>query len=246
MKKSEVFNYYKRCKDLLEETYKTIQGFYGENDTKDICTLRGYITDGMGDWLKSWGIGYSSGLDIFEGAEDVGVFKKDRYLLEDRYIIPIRGINNDLLALVGWTVGNDAHKYVTTPSPFFSKDLLLFNFNNCLGEDVVFLVEGLFDAISLGMIGIPAVAAMGATLSSRQAELLKCFKKVVAIPDADASGRKALVKWRVPSNTVRVKLTDTTGMCKDMDNMVQLYEKDSIHEVLYGLAEEHGIVELKL
>jgi DNA primase len=73
----------------------------------------------------------------------------------------------------------------------FKKELYLFGEDrfdfNC---EVMFLVEGMFDAIFLSMKGIPNVGAMcGSWLSKLQVnKIVKWFKKLVIIPDGDPAG----------------------------------------------------------
>ena len=70
------------------------------------------------------------------------------------------------------------------------------------------------------------------------------FNKVIAIPDDDTVGRRALNRyskygWKVPSNTTFLKFSggvfECNGEllhCKDMDNFVSWYEADDVRDCL--------------
>ena len=71
----------------------------------------------------------------------------------NRFIIPVDDIAGHTVALIGYYP--DYKKYITTPSPFFSKECMFFNFRQAYDLSIqefgglVFLVEGIFDCLSL-------------------------------------------------------------------------------------------------
>lgn len=82
-------------------------------------------------------------------------------------------------------------------SRFPKKDFLLFydearriaTKNNM---DYVFVTEGMFDALSLLSINIPAVSILGSSVSTEQLNLLnRCFKTVNFVFDSDEAGLKS-------------------------------------------------------
>ena len=141
------------------------------------------------------------------------------------------------------------------PTPFFAKSGMFFRFNEAYKlswekyNGVVFLVEGIFDCLSLWSIGLPCMATMGSSVSSIKGDLLKVFRKVIAIPDNDDTGRKSLNRyakngWKVPSNTVMVKFAcadvEIGGVllpCKDMDNFVSWFDTEFVKECLLGFVD---------
>ena len=133
--------------------------------------------------------------------------KNGNFLLSGRYIIPIRDIVGRVTALTGWYP--DVKKYVTTPTYGFSKDGQFFNIE-CYKDSIegnyphykdeetgdileskgmVYLVEGIFDTLSLRSLGFPALGNMGLDMSYLKSEILTRFGKVIAIPDNDNAGK---------------------------------------------------------
>lgn len=172
------------------------------------------------------------------------------YLLRGRYAIPIRDIGNQVTAIVGWYP--DSRKYITTPTYGFNKDGQFFNIEcyvksmtgdfpkyvdetgkeleNC--EGLVYLVEGIFDTLSLRALGFPALGNMGLDMSLLKTEILTRFGKVIAIPDNDKAGRstnrylnrisgkaKKFV-WLIKNDNVIVQLPKGV---KDTDDFIQGY-----------------------
>jgi DNA primase len=201
-------------------------------------------------------------------AEDLGTMRKelglvsdsDNFLLNDRYIIPVEDIEGGIVALIGYFP--DYKKYITTPAPFFSKEFMFFNFKQAYElswakyDGFVIVVEGIFDCLSLRAIGLPAMATMGSSVSKAKGELLKLFKKVLAIPDDDKTGHNAINRysprgWQVPQNTTMLRFhggefalaNGETVHCKDMDNFVSWYNMDDVREILLSFASSKEEIE---
>lgn len=257
--KRETFKVYRHYYEQFESVYNYIKSCYNTDYVSEVCKLRGYISQEQRDLLTELRIGKCEIPDV----EELGSMRKDlgltarskldnteSFLLNGRYVVPIRDIQGNLVALVGWF--NDYKKYITTPSPFFAKDMLFFNIDHAFRlswdkfDGCVILVEGIFDALSLRAIGLPAIATMGITVDQPKSELLKLFKKVVAVPDNDKAGKRALSRgtkysWVVPPNTTFLRLE---GNCvtpfgelkvKDTDNLVSYFDKDSVIDVFEEL-----------
>lgn len=267
MLKSEVIPYYRKCCSELEEVYKYLQSLYPDDFVDELCRVRGYVDVDQRNLIKEMNLGYCEIVDSEELGEmrsELGlVSEKDNFLLQNRFIIPVEDIAGNISALIGYYP--DFKKYITTPSPFFSKECQFFNFKQAYDlswreyNGFVILVEGIFDCLSLRSIGLPAIATMGSSVSRIKGELLKLFKKVLAIPDDDATGRKALNRysrygWKVPSNTTFLKFdggyVDFGGTklhCKDMDNFVSWFDAEDVREVLlyyYDSKEEIEVLRL--
>ncbi len=269
MLKNQIFPHYRKCSLELEKLYTYLKYHYNADSVDELCTLRGYVDDLQKNNLKEMGIGIAPDLDI-EGVVDkemesvLGICTEDGYfLLQNRFIIPVEDTNGALVSLIGYYP--DKKKYITLPTPFFSKECMFFNYKNAYEmawkehDGVVFLVEGIFDCLSLQAIGLPCIATMGSTVSKNKGELLKLFKRVIAIPDNDKTGRKALNRhtargWQVPSNTTMIKFVggevDMNGEllhCKDMDNLVSWFDAAEVREMLLSLVDlEEEVEELKL
>lgn len=251
MLKSEVFPYYKNCCKWLKDIYSFLLENMEDGYVDSLCEIRGYISDEQRALIKEMKLGYCS-VDVDslgDHAGEVGLLsKKGNFLLDSRYIIPVYDVAGNLSALIGYYP--DAKKYITTPSPYFSKEGQMFNFRQAYElswreyDGLVFVVEGIFDCLSLRSIGLPAIGCMGATLSREKGELLKLFRKCIAIPDDDEVGRKSLNRyskrgWKVPENTIFLRFKG--GFCqigeeklhvKDMDDFVSWYDVNDVRACL--------------
>lgn len=264
MQRNQVFPYYRRYVEDLAEAYKLIKEQPCTGTVEDLCHLRGYILGSdQHKLLEEIGVTAHSILDskIFgERRKELGlVSEADNYLLEDRYVIPVYSAGGDLLTLIGYYP--DYSKYITLPTMCFTKNILFFNIDDALRRSweefngVVYLVEGIFDALSLRAIGLPAVATQGNNVGYVKAELLKVFRKVVYIPDNDSTGKRALDRndkkhgWQVPFSATGVKLQgeySNDGLVtpiKDIDKAVALYDAESLREILLEFAESKQEIE---
>lgn len=254
MNKSEIFKYFKGYCDDFEKAYSYIKSHFDNPEvySKELCQMRGYVSQEQLNLIKEMEIGQCEITDVSglgNRAYDLGLLSQSaNFLLGGRYIIPIRDIRGNLLSLVGYFP--DKKKYITTPSHFFSKDVLFFNLDNAYRLSwseyggVVFLVEGMFDCLSMRSIGLPCIATMGSTVGRSKCAILKLFKKVIYIPDNDDVGRRALNRhdkahgWVVPHNATGIRLKgsltlgDEVHKVKDVDNLVSWYDADSVREVL--------------
>jgi DNA primase len=259
MLKREVFKKYNEYSEQMEEAYEVIKSFYNlESDVEKLCEMRGYLDDDYKELFLQEQIGvaqlYDSSL-LGDNRFDLGmVTESDYFLLQNRWTIPIRDIQGNLSALVGWYP--DTKKYITTPSLFFAKEHLFYNIDEAyrLSWDkyngLVFLVEGMFDCMSLRVLGLPAISTMGVTVKSPKSEQLKLFRKVVAIPDGDKAGKRATNKydkkygWEIPNGSTMVKIESAElqteyGVLKvkDIDNIISYYEHDSVRDILLEIGE---------
>lgn len=273
--KSEVFPYAKRCAEEYERVYREIKKRCDlKQDMQDLCTFRGYALGyEQSKLIEELGICHydmpEKEYEIILGdrAEELGLVTKNGYfLLNNRYIIPVRDALGNLVTLIGYYP--DAKKYITVPAPFFSKDVLFFNFDHAFPLSfekfggVVVLVEGIFDCLSLRAIGLPAIATMGSTVSREKYEILHMFNKVLYIPDNDAVGRKALNRrdkvhgWRVPSTATGLRLQGIVDFrseenmsdtlikpIKDVDNLISWFDGDSVREEILKYADSRMEIE---
>lgn len=263
MRQNEVFPYYRKCCMEMENIYSYLKTLYTDDYVSELARYRGYINQEQLDLIAEMQLGYCDINDVSElgnMAEELGFISNNSFLLSNRFIIPVYDIAGNLVSLIGYFP--DSKKYITVPTPYFSKSCILFNFRQAYELSwreyggFVILVEGIFDCLSLRAIGLPAVATMGSSVSSIKCDLLKLFSKVLAVPDNDKTGRKALNRysrlgWKVPSNTTFLKLSggnitlDNGEIlhCKDLDNFVSWYEKDDVREILLSYRDSHEDIE---
>ena len=99
--------------------------------------------------------------------------------------IPIHSPDGMCLGFVARTV--EGKEFKNTPG--LPKSKVLFNLHKVKASSIVYVVESSFDAIRLDQVGFPAVATLGANVSSSQMKLLeKYFNNVVLIADNDEAG----------------------------------------------------------
>lgn len=211
----------------------------------ELMTMRKYDTQEMYNTLKDIGVfrcSTISDLTYFiptdtETLQKWGLITSSGdFLLKGRFVVPIRDITDKVTALVGWYPDN--RKYITTPTYGFCRDAQFFNIEcyvDCMksNDGVVYLVEGIFDTISLRSLGFSALGNMGLEMSSLKTQILKRFNKVVAIPDNDKAGRSAnpycrgisnkskIAPWIIENNNVFVQLPNKV---KDVDDFIKEFE----------------------
>ena len=261
MLQREVFPKYREYSKALIDCYNQMKPYFAEDSVETLCLMRGYPIgeSAQHEFLKANPLGYFEVSDTSafkEYPEELGLFSKQgEMLLNGRYIIPVTSVNGDLVSLIGYYA--DFKRYITLSTPFFSKAAMFFKFNEAYKlsweqfNGVVFLVEGIFDCLSLWSVGLPCIATMGSSVSAIKGDLLKVFRKVIAIPDDDDTGRKALNRysrqgWKVPSNTVMVRFhggeVNIGGVelaCKDMDNFVTWFDEETVREYLLSFIDSH-------
>lgn len=115
-----------------------------------------------------------------------------RGIMSGRIVIPIHSPDGALVAYVGRSIDAREPRYKFPPG--FRKSHFLFNLHRAIKARLyrsVIVVEGFFDCMNVHQAGYPCVvAAMGSSLSSEQANLLKQnFAEVILMLDGDASGR---------------------------------------------------------
>lgn len=187
-------------------------------------------------------------LTVQQGIDTGLIDKNEVFLLKGRYCVPIRDIAGLVTAVVGWLPdSSNARKYVTTPTYGFSKDGQFFNiecFEQSMRGDypkaqgcedsrgLVYLVEGIFDTLSLRALGFPALGNMGLDMSLIKTEILSRFGKVIAIPDNDSAGRgtniylnrvsgkSSKASWLINNDNVIVQLPKGV---KDADDFIKEY-----------------------
>ena len=238
----------KQCLDDLERVFRWFKKNEDPNGINELCEMRGYFSDEMKSFLKDYGV-----LKLKEGVDvsvlknlktDLGLFSdKGNFILENRFIIPLKDLEGNILTFIGWYP--DERKYITAKTPIFSKNFLLFGLDNFNNERVV-VVEGIFDSLSLRAWGIPAVAVMGSDCSVGQRGWLSLCKEVLAIPDNDYVGRSIVKKDKWGINILGgmyvvwggIEVLNNDGEkieVKDIDTLCMLFDpKEALNDIDYG------------
>lgn len=104
---------------------------------------------------------------------------------QDMVTIPVHSPDGVEVGFVGRSV--EGKDFKNTPK--LPKSKVLFNLHRVKASKRVYVVESSFDAIRLDQCGFPAVATLGANVSSYQIDLLKkYFNNVCIIADNDEAG----------------------------------------------------------
>jgi DNA primase len=167
--------------------------------------------------------------------ESVIKFKLGYSENQDMISIPVHNHEGLCVGFVGRSVEGKDFKN-TTKLP---KSKLLFNLNRIKAASRVYVVESSFDAIRLDQVGMPAVATLGANVSSKQIDLLqKYFSDINIIADNDEAGgnMKEKIVERLNGNVTVVNLDEKYKDIGDMtDKEISSINKnfgDNILEML--------------
>lgn len=211
----------------------------------EICSLRGYDISRMGKILRDAGFIFlrdgSCDFDRLRGyGSDLGLYSKGgSFILGGRFIFPVKDMLGNVVALIGWYP--DEKKYVTTPSRLFSTACMFYGMES-LGTTGVgrsyYLVEGIFDCLSMRSLGLNCVAMMGVGCSRYKTCLYTLFKDIIAIPDADNVGRKVLLndEWSLPLGSKYFKWQGIN--VKDIDALINMYDYDDVKRLLLDIRSE--------
>jgi DNA primase len=134
---------------------------------------------------------------------------------QDMVTVPVHSPDGILLGFVGRSV--EGKDFKNTPG--LPKSKTLFNLHRVKKSDRVYVVESSFDAIRLDQVGLPAVATLGANVSSKQIELLqKYFNNIIVIADNDEAGGN--MKDRIVEKlSSRVSVIKLNNQYKDIGDM---------------------------
>jgi len=104
---------------------------------------------------------------------------------QDYVTIPVQSPDGMTIGFVGRSIEGKDFKNTSG----LQKSKILFNLHRVRSSKFVYVVESSFDAIRLDQVGFPAVATLGANVSSIQIKLLeKYFSDVILIADNDEAG----------------------------------------------------------
>jgi DNA primase len=135
----------------------------------------------------------------------------------DMVTIPIAAPDGMSVGFVGRSI--EGKEFKNTPG--LPKSKVLFNLHRVKYSKHVYLVESSFDVIRLDQVGMPAVATLGSSISSKQLELLRqYFSEIRLIADNDEAGNNMIVKLleKLPGRVEVIKLEKKYKDIGDMDD----------------------------
>lgn len=226
--------------------FKTLEN---GNTYEELCSLRFYQEPSMVAALKTVGfIKLADTVDLeplkkLQSYSKLGLgTKTGRCLLEGRFVFPVKDMLGNILALIGWFP--DEKKYITTPSKYFSRKHLFFGLEqlaNSKHNNIAFVCEGIFDSISLRSLGYPAYATMGVELTKSKQLLYPLLgRTVIGVSDRDRAGSvvRDTDKWKCSKYLTWVGEYEVDDdeieniRIKDIDDLVKLFDSESLKEVL--------------
>lgn len=132
----------------------------------------------MCNWFLARGFSWSAILEW-------GIRWDDR---EQCVVIPVMSRERELAGIIQRHLRSGKPKYWNNPE--LPKSRLLYGHHLQQVQGMILVTEGPLDAVWMNQLGYPAVAILGAELSSYQADLLMPYTEVVLSLDSDEAGTK--------------------------------------------------------
>lgn len=147
-------------------------------------------------------------------------------------VLPIQDLVEDTVGLVGWDVQN---KYKAMEEgleglPMYKvSSKLTFRRENYFLSDIgvlrqqfehraIFIVDGVFDSVTLNWRGLPAISLLGSNVSPNILYFLRWYKEVYVIRDNDDAGTKLYNRLRRALPSVHQVLQNK---CKDIEEALR-------------------------
>lgn len=144
--------------------------------------------------------------------------------VQDMITIPVYSPSNICVGMVGRSIEGKTFKN----TPNLPRNQTLFNLSRNKRSDNIFVVESSFDAIRIEQVGGNAVATLGATVSTKQKDLLKkYFNSIIVLSDNDTAGQGMKDKL-IASLGSKVIAPDLPESVKDVSDMDDQSLKDFI------------------
>ena len=152
-------------------------------------------------------------------------------------LIPVRSLSGEVVGLVGWDAYNKYKETVEGPQGLvsyrvsaksvFPREKYFLTDVNCLRKTfhhrVIFVTDGVFDALSLNYRGIPAIALLGSSFSQEILYFLSWYKTIYVCADNDSAGNNVVRKLsRAVPGVHRV----TQSKTKDIEELLRSDGRD--------------------
>lgn len=155
---------------------------------------------------------------------------------QDMVTIPVQSPDGMTIGFVARTI--EGKEFKNTPG--LPKSKILFNLHRIKTSSRVYVLESSFDAIRVDQVGFPAVATLGANVSSSQIELLKkYFSEICIVADNDDAGNTMANKLieKIGSKAYMMKLDNKykdIGDMLDSDIIELLQKSDNLVDQIFG------------
>lgn len=213
-------------------------------------TARGFLKKA----ITSFGLGYAqnSRNALIEHMKTLGyspeelalfglaIIKDDKIIdkFRNRIMFPIIDLRGNVIAFGGRVMDDSIPKYLNSPETLAfnkSRNLFALNFAKNSGTNILILVEGYMDVISLHQAGITnVVATLGTALTDDQAKLLVRYAKdIIICYDTDAAGSAATLRAIdiLSAAGARVK-TLIMQDAKDPDEYINKFSAESFTQLV--------------
>ena len=242
----------KRYTEILTEYTKDLYNKSNKGKLKDFAEMRNFSLD----IIEKCGIFYIGSeaemlIPKYLGLiDELGVISNTnrKPIFSNRYVIPIKDINGNIIGLVGYSK-EATERYIYSTSKYYRRRETMWGLENLrlayeMGYAIV--TEGITDAIRLRSQGHLNTFAMCGTHSSEfiMKQLNRCRYGVIKVPDRDSAGRKASKKWdcnrSITLNTF-IAYKDADEMCrtsKELENLFEDYMRICIEWI--KKSEHHG------
>lgn len=188
---------------------------------------------------------------------DYDLYNNEHCLWTHFLIIPIYNFSYEVVGLVGWDVNHKvreqqgeknlsmykiSNKYVFNKINYFLTDIELLK--NSFSTHTLFVVDGVFDSISLNSLGFPCISLLGSMVSTTILFFLNWYQYIYVLSDNDSAGVSLYnkLKLSVP-NTFRV----LQSKAKDIDDLIKMDKEKVVSQLSNLIANPiKGSVYLKL
>lgn len=169
-----------------------------------------YLRDTVGEWISN---------------PIHGLYNFDRCRLAERLAMPMRTLSGEVIGFIGYSNQGETSdisfiKYLYPSAETFNKGNYIYlekeEWLRAYDEQVIAIVDGLFDKRMLNMIGIPACSLCGSNLTEYHKLYLSRIKHKVIIADNDNAGRKLALTCKNELGAVEMIHAST----KDIDGLI--------------------------
>lgn len=147
-------------------------------------------------------------------------------------VLPVRNLAGEVVGLVGWDAYNKYQEvaegaqglvaYRVSAKSVFPRERYFLSDIECLQRNfdkrVVFVTDGVFDAVSLCYRDVPAIALLGSSFSKEILYFLKWYSAVYVCADNDRAGLALYNKLSKPLGNVHRVIQSRT---KDIEELLR-------------------------
>ena len=149
-------------------------------------------------------------------------------LVYGRLLIPISTPSGFYISYVAYDIVAQIHTRQTgekKPSYFAPsdarKDSLVFvpdnHWKQVTDSDVIYVVDGVWDSITINYLGLPAMALLGSRISTDVSKILSLYKQIILVQDNDQAGASLFVELSKRFKNVS-RVSVPAEIAKDIDS----------------------------